>query len=194
MHASKSAFSADTGSFPLQLFANINTVDEGLEDFTLTMRQVRKGELTRLAIDQRAGNEEEFWAETMARQVGAIVLSDVLRKCAIREVPTPDAASYWIALKGAVERLEQQGHHPILLLDNATRPEWVWEWQHAEDGQGYRRPSDLRVQRRDGRGVSYVCDFNNIPVYAGLLPSGQSLVIASPTAHREAETAKAHRG
>ncbi len=176
--ASESAFSAKAGSFPLQLFASIATTEESLEDFALTMRQVRKGELTRLEIDQRASNEKEFWAETMERQVGAVVMSDVIRSCEVREVHAPDAASYWVAVKDEAARLEAQGLQPLLLLDNATRPNWVWQWQHADERQGYQRPPDLRVQRREGRGPSYVCDFNGVPVYAGLLPPGQSLVIS----------------
>lgn len=179
--ASKSAFSAEAGGFPLQLFASIDSADEDLEDFTLTMRQIRKGELTRLEIDQRAANEEEFWAETMDRQVSVVILSDVLRICASREVQAFDAASYWTALKDAIARVERKGLQPLLLLDNAARPEWVWQWQHADDRQGFQRPNDLRVQRRDGRGPGYVCDFNDVPVYAGLLPHGQSLVLAKET-------------
>ena len=145
---------------------------------TLTMKQVRKGELTRTEMDQRAANEEDFWAETMARQVGVVVLTDVLVGCKKRNLFVPDAEAYWGSLKAEAARITGRGERPVLLLDNATRPEWVWQWQHADYGNVYARPDDLRVQRFDGRGNAYICNFNDIEVFVAPLPMGESILLA----------------
>lgn len=176
--ASSKAFESASGEFPLQLFGAVRVGAEGLQDFTLTMKQVRKGELTRTEMDQRASNEEDFWAETMARQVGVVVLTDVLVGCKKRDLFVPDAEAYWAALKAEAARIARRGEHPVLMLDNATRPEWVWQWQHADYGSDYARPEDLRVQRFDGRGHAYICNFNDIEVFVAPLAPGKSMLLA----------------
>ncbi|MDW3682995.1 hypothetical protein RA280_14805 [Cupriavidus sp. CV2] len=180
-YASNKGFQSASGEFPLQLFGAVQFGAEELQDFTLTMKQVRKGELTRTEMDQHAANEEEYWADTMARQVGVVVLTDVLVGCKTRDICVPDAEAYWVALKAEAARLAARGERPILVLDNATRPEWVWQWQHADFGQEYVRPNDLRVQRFDGRGDGYLCNFNDIEVFVAPLQPGKSILLARET-------------
>lgn len=176
--ASKTGFVAETAEFPLPLFSSIEFQTESLNDFKCTTRQVRKGELTKTEIDQRAANEDDFWSKTMADHVAALVLSDVLRALTIRDVLTQDATSYWVALQAEAARMLASQQHPILILDNATRPDWVWEWQHANyEEASHPRPNDLSVRNLEGQGDGYVCHFNDIPVYSGLLPAGQSIVL-----------------
>jgi len=175
--ASATGFSAAAGEFPMQLFM-VDTCDDALQDFTLTLKQVRKGELTKVEMDQRASNESDFFAKTLARQVAVVVLSDVLQRCNVREVLAADVDSYWRALRVEAAKLTERGGEPVLLLDNATQPSWVWDWQHADYGAGYQRPEDLRVQRHEGRGQGYICNFNNIEVYVAPIPSGQSLLLS----------------
>lgn len=176
--SSTKGFTSSSGEFPLQLFAAVHSTAGDMEDFTLTIKQVRKGELTHVEMDQRASNEEEFWAQTMARQVGALVLSDVLRRCNIQDIVVSSAESYWSALKVEAARIVTRGDRPVLMLDNATRPEWVWQWQHADYGSEHVRPDDMRVQRRDGYGSGYVCHFNEIEVYVAPIPAGQSILLS----------------
>lgn len=176
--ASEKAFRKESGRFPMQLFESVQYEDSPLVDFTLTSRGVRKGELTRTEMDQRAGNEASFWAETMSRQVAAVVLRDVIGACQLSQIRVKDAAAYWAVLKAEAAGIAARGERPILLLDNATRPEWVWEWQHADYGaQKHSKPEDLQVQRREGRGDGYVCDFNDIEIYVAPITPGQSLLL-----------------
>lgn len=179
VYASQTGFTATSGEFPVPLFAAIEFRAEDLNDYRLISRQVRKGELTKTEIDQRAVNEDDFWSRTMANQVGAVVFSDVLRALAIRDIPTPDATSYWIALKTEAARLTNSKLHPILVLDNATRPDWVWDWQHANYGEKrHPKPDDLNVRQLEGQGDGYVCHFNEIRVFSGVLSSGQSILLS----------------
>lgn len=177
-YASTAAFSKEKGRFPVHLFSIASTA-ENLEDFTLTFTQVRRGELTQLQMDQRAVNEAEYFADAMAQQVAIVVLSDVLRRSDIKEIAVRDGEAYWKALQAESRLIVAKGGTPILLLDNATRPDWVWGWQHADFDATHKRPDDLQVRRREGQRAGYQCDFNDIEVYLAPLPIGQSLLLSS---------------
>jgi hypothetical protein len=181
--ASSKAFTAASGKFPIQMFACLDTSRGPLEDFTLVSERMPKGELTRTAMDQRAGNEQQFWADTLALQVGALLLNDVLGKAEPQELFVGDPASFWTALKAEAARFFARHTHPILILDNAARPEWVWNWTHGDYGSEYPRPDDLNVRRVEGRGDGYVCDFNEIEIYVGPVPPGYSLLVAREAFH-----------
>lgn len=177
-YASTSGFSKDKGHFPVHLFP-IERTAENLDDFTLTFTQVSRGELTQLQMDQPAVNEAEYFADAMAQQVAIVVLNDVLHRSDIKEIAVRDGEAYWKALQAESGPIVAKGGTPILLLDNATRPDWVWDWQHADFDPSHKRPDDLQVRRREGQGAGYQCDFNDIEVYLAPLPLGQSILLSS---------------
>lgn len=177
-YASTAAFSTEKGRFPVHLFP-IGITAENLEEFTLTFTQVRRGELTQLQMDQRASNEAEYFADVMAQQVAIVVLNDVLCRSDIKEIAVRDGDAYWKALQTQADLIVKKGGTPILLLDNATRPDWVWDWQHADFDATHKRPEDLKVRHREGQGAGYQCDFNQIEVYVAPLPIGQSVLLSS---------------
>jgi hypothetical protein len=181
--ASSKAFTAASGKFPIQMFGRVSISQEPLEDFTLRTERMPKGELTRTAMDARAGNEQQFWADTLALNVGALLLRDVIEKAQPHELFVGDPASFWTVLKAEAARFLARHTHPIVILDNAARPEWVWNWTHGELGSAYPRPDDLNVRRVKGRGDGYVCDFNQIEVYVGPVPPGCSLLLAREAFH-----------
>jgi len=176
-YASTTAFTARDGEFPLQLFNDIAYQPEELTKYTLTMRKVRKGELTQANLQDRAINEQQFWQETMANYVGAVVLNDVLQAAEVEDRQTPDGLSYWDLVRAEAARMRNRGRQPILILDNATRPDWVWDWQQSVWSPNENLPEGLRVTKHPGgRGDGYVCDFNDIHVFSGPLPAGQSIL------------------
>lgn len=181
--ASSKGFSTNEGRFPVHLFPIESTV-ETLEDFTLTFTQVRRGELTQMQMEQRAVNEEEYFADAMAQQVAIVVFGDVLHRSDLKEVAVQDAEAYWKALKTESYQILVKGGKPILLLDNSTRPDWVWDWQHADFEAEHKRPDDLLVRRREGQGAGYICDFNDIEVYVAPLPIGQSILLSKDVFRR----------
>lgn len=181
-YASTSGFSKEKGHFPIHLFS-IGSTAETLDDYTLTFTQVRRGELTQLPMEQRAVNEAEYFADAMAQQVAIVVLSDVLHRSDIKEIAVQDGVAYWKALQAESGLIVANGGTPILLLDNATRPDWVWDWQHADFGATHNRPDDLKVRRLEGQGAGYQCDFNDIEVYVASLPIGQSLLLPKEAFH-----------
>ena len=177
-YASSKAFDKKTGAFPLHLFSSVHIIGDPGEDFILNMNQVRKGELTRTEMDQRASNESDFWANTLAQHVGAVLIADVLSKCNKRDLFVPDAEAYWSALKAEAALIVEQGATPILILDNATRPEWIWQWQQSGYRSDLTRPEDLRIQRYDGLGNGYICNFNDIRVFVAPVAAGASILVA----------------
>lgn len=174
--ASAKGFAKKTAQFPVHLF-DIHGTSDALESYTLSFQKVRKGELTRTEMDQRAVNEEESYARTLAEYVAWVVLSDVLRFSRVETQKVTDAESYWLAFHSRSAEIMSRGDDPVLLLDNATRPEWVWDWQHDGYESKYPRPDGLRVQRREGHGHGYVCHFNEVAVYVAPLPKGHSLLL-----------------
>lgn len=173
--SSEKAFDPQLGTFPIQLFDDIDFSEEELNEFTLTAR-AKKGELTHIEMDQRAANEEEFWAETMSQHVGAVILNDVVTHCRHRDIYTPDADAYWHTIQHEVAKFNQ----PILVLDNPTRPNWVWDWRHSSRS-GHDKPDDLLIRRREGYGKGYVCHFNDIAVYSAPISAGQSILMSRET-------------
>lgn len=181
-YASTSGFSKEKGLFPVHLFPIVST-SETLEDFTLTFTQVRRGELTQLQMEQRAVNEADYFADAMAKQVAIVVLNDILHRSDIKEIAVQDGEAYWKALQAQASLIEAKGGTPILLLDNATSPDWVWGWQHADFDATHKRPDDLQVRHREGQGAGYQCDFNEIEVYVAPLLIGQSLLLSKDAFH-----------
>ncbi len=180
--ASSTGFDQSTGHFPTHLFP-IKSSQNNLEDFTLTFTKFHRGELTKIQMEPRASNEEEYFSEALAQQVASVVLNDLIHRSDIKVITAHDAESYWDALKVEAQQVMSRGGTPILVLENATRPSWVWDWQHADFGADYKRPEDLQVSRRKNRGSGYICDFNNIAVYIAPIPTGQSILFSREAFH-----------
>lgn len=127
---------------------------------------------------QRAVNEKEYFAKTVANHLGALLISDVIRQGKFRDIIAPDATTYWLMLKEEANSLRQSGLTPVLVLDNPTRPAWVWDWQHPSEDSEYVRPSDLVIRHVEKeRGHRYIADFNDIQVFSSPLAPGESLLL-----------------
>lgn len=176
-YASGKAFASPPTQFPLTLFAEVLQVPEQLTDFTLKVK-VGKDEVVREEMGQRAGGDGDFWADLIAEHVGALVLSDVIRACEVKDIHVDQAEAYWFALTTEAKAIEANGGTPILILCNQTQPDWVWDWQYSISLDRHPRPNDLRVHRVESEDPTYVCHFNEVPVYTGPLPMGESILIA----------------
>lgn len=180
--ASELGFKKTTGDFPIQLFQYVKHDKTPREKFTLTLSKQRKGEFTSVEMAQRAANDNEYYARTIANYVGARLLSDVFLQCKIRDVMALDANAYWKILKAESDRLTENGLTPVLILDNPTRPDWLWEWLHPGIDSAYPRPHDLVIHhRKDDRGNNYIADINLIQVFSGPVMYGESLLLARET-------------
>jgi hypothetical protein len=183
-YASSLAFARETGAFPLPLFANVLYSTDPLKPQRLTLQAMEKGGFTDPEMAQRASNEEKWTASLMKNHVAAIVLFEALNSVKLSESPVDTPKAYWDALQEGVRALSEQNLTPILLLDNPTRPAWVWDWTHekilgnAGDNDFYERPDGLRFSRiSEFEGDHYLGHFNEVAVYSAPLESGSSVLI-----------------
>lgn len=177
--ASRLGFSKTTGDFPLPLFHVVTAAEENLQERTLIFNNLAKGEFTEREMAQRPVNQDDFFAETIRNHVANVVMAQSLRKLKTFSADGASASEYWKALNEAAQTMANSGLNPILLLENATIPGWVWDWQHTRlSDEEYARPQDMSVTRREGMGESYVCHFNEIAVYTAPIPAGASYVVA----------------
>lgn len=91
-------------------------------------------------------------------------------------VDASDDVKYWAALKKVARSFLQNGRTPVLLLENATVPAWVWDLQHQRiTNDEYPKPHDMTVSQKEDMGQAYVCHFNDIAVYEAPIQNGASL-------------------
>jgi hypothetical protein len=183
-YASSLAFARETGAFPLPLFSSVLYSTDPLKPNKLTLQAMEKGGFTDPEMAQRASNEEEWTASLMKSHVAAIVLFEALNSAKLSESPVDTPKAYWDALQEGVRALSQQNLTPILLLDNPTRPAWVWDWSHEKilgndgDNDFHERPDGLRFSRiSEFEGDHYLGHFNEVAVYSAPLESGSSVLI-----------------
>jgi hypothetical protein len=186
-NASQSAFDRDTGAFPLGLFDEIGVTNDAIESKRLVVKAMSKGGFTEPEMEQRAANEEDWIAQAMKEHVGAIVLGSALAGGEWVEIQTATPNAYWAALRATEKRLLSEGLTPILILDNATRPAWVWDWMNEIHGDedAYRRPAGLTYSKDDDQlGEGYLGHFNGTAIYVARMSSGSSLFVARELFHR----------
>jgi len=179
--ASRRGFAREGAGFPVNIFQSIQFTAEPANEFTLTLQQVRKGELTAVEMDQRAINSQDWWERTMSDRVCAVAMADVLGQCRIVDQVTTTPETYWAALKSGATRLRDRGETPILLVDNPTQPRWLWQWQHAYPGNETERPVDLGLQHRQIGVSGYQCTLAGVDVYSAPISPGRSLLMSQET-------------
>ena len=170
--ASQTAFSQNTGAFPLPLFNAIPTTTElPFEQRSCILRRVDKGEYTEPLMAQLPVNEQEFYALIVRNHVGQVLLSDLLQNLELQDVQAHSPVRYWEHVRAYAQRAENSHFRPILLLENRTKPNWVYQWLSGYS-DSLEPPEDLEVWRDpQAHGSAYIANMNNVPVY--LAPSLQ---------------------
>lgn len=177
--ASSKAFTPESGGFPLSLFQTTMTVAEQLDQRTLVINGVKKGELTEPPMSVVAANEEEWFADTMRLQVGAAIFRHVVTQLAPAQVDAGSPESYLTRVKQFDAELRATGLTPILILENPTLPNWVWEWANPPWDKRTSDAGVFRVKRDENRkGEGYLWNFDSIPVYNGPIQQGSSVLLA----------------
>ena len=122
-------------------------------------------------------NEDEWFDETLRSVLAAHVLRISIEKLKPKVVaPTPDL--YWTELKSGISKIREDGLHPVLVLENPTLPEWVWEWMHPSTHTRTKPPIDFTARFEDGQGDAYYSTVNDVPMYSRRLTEGSSLLLA----------------
>ena len=179
--ASRTGFSQETGAFPLALFGSVrSTTEEELDRRSFTLQSEDKGKYTEPPMAQRAINEQEWFERTIANFVGIHLLRDSLDMLGLREVEARSPVTYWEQVAAYAELAAGDGHQPLLLLENRTRPSWVYEWLSRFAGSTD-RPRNLEVRRDPQiRSDAYIGHMNNVAVYlAPSLSAGNSVLMTA---------------
>ena len=179
--ASETSFCKETGAFPLPLFSSVrSTTEEEFDRRSITLQKENKGKFTDPPMAKRAINEQEWFNRTIRNYVGIFLLRDSLQKIELREVEARSPVTYWEHVTAYAERAERDGQHPLLLLENRTRPSWIYEWL-SMFRESNERPKDLEVWRDpQARSDAYIGNMNNVAVYlAPSLSPGNSVLMTA---------------
>lgn len=178
--ASKTAFAKQSADFPVSVFAEVEATEAEGERRGLVLQRRDKGEYTRPSMAQLPVNEEEWFAETMSSQVAGFVMGQILRQLRAEAADGSTADRYWAQVKRFRDRIVASGHRPLLLVENPTIPDWIWEWSLTEWEENREPPYGLALTRSaefDGK-EGYLGNFGDVAVFDARLPPGSSYLIA----------------
>lgn len=176
--ASRTGFGKESGGLPICLFNVVELSTETFQEHRLVITDYEKGSLTEPLMAPTVLNEEEWFAETVKEHVAADVMPEILSQLESVAVDASTAEQYWSELKKAAQSIVAGGLYPILLVDNRTRPRWISDWGFPPMEDHYKRPDDLRIQKRETEKCRYyIAHFNEIAVYTAPIPPGASLVM-----------------
>jgi hypothetical protein len=173
-------FSKERGKFPLPLFSEIDSSEEKLNISSVVLKNIAKGEYTDLPIAQRPSNEQSYFEELVANHVASHVMRDTIEQLSPEEVDGSSPEVYWGQMKNYEYKAAQAKRSPILLVENAVVPDWIFEWSHPYQGEqmSTQPPPDFKVWKDPNQKLdTYICHINNIAIYrTPLLPGGSVLL------------------
>lgn len=181
--ASSLAFNKETTNLPITFFKRIKKSQAKVAERSITIKDSEKGQFTEPLLAQLVVNEKEWYAKTIKQYVAGFVMADILKMVNMLTVDGSTPDKYWNQLKSAANKLTSSGLKTILLVENATIPEWIWDWGWPESEDRFKRPDDLHVSRLESETIvtGYIGHFNDIAVYSAPIPHGASYVFALET-------------
>jgi hypothetical protein len=178
--ASVSAFSKGSGGFPLPLFNTVTATEELFQSRSLILQNLAKGEFTEREMAQRAANEDEWFRELIRDHVAASVLHEVILQLGPQQQDGSNPEVYWEQITIYNEIAKRENRHAILLIENRTVPEWVYNWTDTYGRRDVGIPSGMDVWR-DPQATSdaYISNLNEVRVYVAPLPLGASVLLTT---------------
>lgn len=172
------AFDGVAGEFPIPFFDTRHVGDDtGLLTRSIAIR-VKRGELTNPPMDDIAANEDEWLSELGSREIASSVLGSALFQVQpiSRRGTTP--RTYWTAVKRFASEARASGLDPLLIVENANDPAWLWDWANPTGHSTTSTPRDLVVGRNGtGKAPGFQFSLNDVNVYEGPIPSNQSVMV-----------------
>ena len=177
--ASATGFSRTSGAFPLPMFRTVTFSTDQLGLLrSLILKGVAKGEFTEPEMAQRSVNEEDLYQHLLRNQVAASVLHAVIGQLAPQQQDGSSAETYWEHVKRYAETTSRSDRHPILLIENRTVPEWIYNWTNRYRQRDANIPSDMRAWHdSENHSDAYVGNLNDIAVYVAPLNPGGSILM-----------------
>ncbi|MCZ2152462.1 MAG: hypothetical protein LC114_00955, partial [Bryobacterales bacterium] len=178
--ASETAFAKISADFPISVFGEVEATAEEGERRGLVLQRRDKGEYTQPPMAQFPVNEEEWFAKTMNRQVAGFVMAKIVHQLRTETADGSTVDRYWAQVKRFRDRTVAAGHRPMLMVENPTIPDWIWEWSLTEWERNREPPYGLAFARDtefDGQD-GYLGSFGDVAVFDAPLPPGGSYLIA----------------
>jgi hypothetical protein len=171
-------------AFPRHLFAEIVPTDDVLPEFTLRVGGLSKGAFTDPPMAQAVVNEEDWWQDAMSGRVAAVIWWDAVGKANFQDIEGRTAEEFWNAVRDGSARIREAGHDPLLVIDNVTDPEWLWDWRWPHRQGGTPKPMDLVITREEGQVEEYEFTMNGTRVYRAQTAFGVAYLIPSQLLRR----------
>jgi len=171
--------------FPLSAFVSWEEgPDPATEEVTATLRYAR-GVVVEPPMEEDATNAEEFFAEWLTRVLLYEVMKRVYTQLDKKMLRSRVDIGYWNHLRRQRNALRRQGLEPLLVLEDLTRPSWVFDALHPIDGETKPPPPDMEV-RRDAsiRMSGYQAHIGGVATYSAPMPARESLLIAAESLER----------
>jgi hypothetical protein len=178
--ASSTGFSKESGAFPLPLFGTVLSSTETLQARSLVLQGISKGEYTEPEMAQRAADEAEFFDRLLRDRVADSVLQEVIRRLTGIEQRGNSAEAYWEQVKRYNQKAKRDGRRTLLLVENRTVPEWVYDWTNRYRNRDTVIPSDMEVWHDSQlESESYLGNLNEVAVYVSRIPPGASVLVTA---------------
>ena len=167
----------DRKAFPLNLFGEKMATTGALTSFVASLNNLSKGEFTTPPMAETPVNEEEWWREMISRYVLDVVWRHTLTKVELQQVEgrTPD--EFWRAVRDGSKKIRGMGHDPILVVDAADSPQWLYDWQRLSGPNDTHKPADLVITEEQGQAEGYGFTMNSTPVYEASTSSGRAYLL-----------------
>lgn len=175
--ASEKAFDKSECSMPIYFFSEIKFTGDIQESRKLILNKMNRGEFTNPIMSQLAGNEEEWYANTMKNHVAAVAIGMVLHKGKVETIDTTTEDKYWYIFQEKSQSLYRDGLTPILFIDNPARPQWIPKWRRSIIDKESSIPKDLIVSRENISDGSYLYSFNGVNVYNANIRYGKTYLL-----------------
>lgn len=151
--------------FPFNLFGAVEPTDAELTPQVLQTGGLSKGSYTDPLMGHIVINEDDWWRRMIAERIAAFVWWDISRGLTFEDIDARTSDDFWHAIRDAAKRMQDHGLTPILVLANASFPEWLrdWRWPYGDDVA--RKPDDLVITDRALQVEGYALHLNDIAVY-----------------------------
>lgn len=172
--------------FPHNLFNEIVTTDDDLEKCTINFGGLNKGEFSNPQMAQIPLNEQKFWREAVSDQVSDIVWLDIVKKICSEEftsqisnIECQNSSAFWQVVRDGSAQIKADGDDPLLVIDNKSFPEFLFDWQWPTGDGSARKPEDLTITNEVGKESAYEFTMNNTPVYRARIETGVAYLLPS---------------
>ena len=162
--------------FPLNFFATIESTNDEIEEFTLSVSGQDKGSYTDPPMGHTIINEDEWWRDAMSERIANTVWMDSVKRANFQELDGRNPEDFWRAVRDGSTRIRENGYNPILVVTNTAHPKWLDDWRWPYRADPVPKPDELVITNLPDQDDGYAFSMNDIPVFEAPSPYGQAFL------------------